>query len=172
MASTSRVVMSVGHCTSRSSSPSSGVARAEIQCSSRNPSLSWRTLMVNRKLSSERLRRTKPSSCSVSSSRRTVVRCRPLNSASRPGVAPPSNLFNNFNNNKPRLNPRTVLYSVDPSSRINPSLKCFINSVVHLVHIRRCFDCSRKPPPYTQPIIKIRLHMINKLPVSRAVSES
>ncbi len=43
----------------------------------------------------------KPSSCSVSSIRRTVVRCRPLNSASRPGVAPPSNL--QFNNNKPGL---------------------------------------------------------------------
>ncbi|EJK90652.1 hypothetical protein UUU_22370 [Klebsiella pneumoniae subsp. pneumoniae DSM 30104 = JCM 1662 = NBRC 14940] len=64
------------------------------------------------------------------------MRCRPLNSASRPGVAPPSNLFNNFNNNKPRLNPRTVLYAADSSSRINPPLKCFKNSVVHLVHIR------------------------------------
>lgn len=171
MASTSRVVMSVGHCTSRSSSPSSGVARAEIQCSSRNPSLSWRTLMVNRKLSSERLRRTKPSSCSVSSSRRTVVRCRPLNSASRPGVAPPSNLFNNFNNNKPRLNPRTVLYAADPSSRINPPLKCFKTVWCTWCTFDDVLIVAENPALYSAHYKK-RLHMINKLPVSRAVSES
>ena len=134
IASTSRVDTSVGHTTSRNRSPSSGAASAEIHCSSRNPSLNCRTLMVRRKLSSEVLRRTYPSSSNVSSSRRTVVRCRPLSSASSPTLAPPSSLFNIFNNIRPRVKPRTVLYSVC-------SLFCILIDI-YIVKTTLCTWCT------------------------------
>lgn len=100
-----------GHITFCISSPMIGMAMPDNRSKAVNPSLSFFTCRVSRKLSSDSLRCTKPSSISVSSRRRTVVRCNPVSLPSWLLVAwPRVDMFRAANKARPRLRLCTDLY--------------------------------------------------------------